>query len=168
MACSGAAASCGPTGPAGLVTPGSFFQAQLSQVNGLIPVGITTFRPVFFDVVTAGGLDAAYDTTTGTFTAPRAGFYSFAVNVVANNSAATATIFLVALNVNGTTTNAQTAQVPATIGQVAAVAFTSLLLLSAADEVQVTCLAGAANLLYLGSNVYPVAAISTFAGTSLF
>jgi hypothetical protein len=165
MAC--AAPGCGPTGPAGLVTPSSFFQAQLSQINGLVSVA-TTSRPIFFNVVTAGGLDAAYDTTTGIFTAPRAGFYSFAVNVVASNTNVVVNTLAVSLVVNGTATNSQTAQVPATVGQVAAVAFASLLLLSAADEVQVTCLSGATSSLNLGSNVYPVAAMSTFTCTSLF
>jgi len=158
---------CGPTGPAGLVTPSSFFRAQLSQVNGVVPLTTTT-EPIIFNAVTGGNLDAAYDVVTGIYTAPRAGFYVFDVNVVINNAIATLGRGVASLTVNGIATNSQEANVIGTIGQVSAITFSSLLLLSSADQVQVTGRATVVGNLTLGSNVYPIAASSTFQCKSLF
>lgn len=158
---------CGPTGatgPAG--PPTTFFQAQLSQANGTIPVSTSgTLSPILFNAIRSGNTTGAFNVSTGAFTSPAAGYYIFTVGVVVLQTAATAAAVSVGLLVNGAATNIVAQSVPAIVGQPASAFISSLLKLSAGDTVQVG--ATTAGALVYGSSLAPAAAYTTFQGVSL-
>ena len=156
----------GPTGPTGpsaplRTAPTSWFQAVLNATTATVALPTTATLLSTPWVVSAGNSDAAFQTTTGSYTAPTAGVYevSFAGSITNPTGAPISSSVVLAIYVNGISIVNSTQSGAYAAAAVAAAGVSGIVSLNSGDVVQIFVSSTLAGLAFT-SAVYPASAPS--------